>query len=368
RVNYHADGRLKEFTPQAGFPPLIHKGNVENLDACPTSSAILTPHTEFSDMYLVEVSRGCRHHCSFCLVGCAYQPLRFYRSETLRAQIDEGLALTHRIGLVGAALADHPDLIGLCRAIVDRGGQVHPASLRLEGISTELMDLLTASGLRTVTLAPEAGSERLRQVINKGLSEEQILEKTIVALEGGISHLKLYFMLGLPTEEQEDVEAIVKLTKRICHMTRKACHSRRPPWNIQLSISPFVPKPFTPFQWEAMEEVASLSAKLKQIQRALARIKQVRVFFNLPKWSYVQALLSRGDRRVGDLLQAAHHLRGDWRRAFREVNLNPDYYVYRRWEEDELLPWSHIDLGIDQEALKKKRKGLAQSYCSHLFS
>lgn len=356
RVDYHPDGRLKERTPQSGFPALIRKGTVADLDTSPTSSAILTPHTEFGNMFLVEVSRGCRHHCRFCLVGYVCQPLRFCRSETLRAQIDQGLALTQRIGLVGAALADYPDLIGLCNEIVDRGGRICPASLRLEGVSPELMKLWVASGQHTVTLAPEAGSERLRRVIHKGLSDEQILEKAVVALDGGISHLKLYFMIGLPTEGPEDVEAIVKLTQRICHVIQKACRSHRLPWDIQLSISPFVPKPFTPFQWEAMDEVTSLGAKLKQVQRGLARIKQVRVFYHVPKWATIQALLSRGDRRVSDLLLAAHQLRGDWRKAFREVNLNPDYYIYRQWEEDELLPWDHLDLGIDKESLKRERR------------
>ena len=239
---------------------------------------------------------------------------------------------------------------------MNREGQVCPASLRLEGISPELMALLAAGGQRTVTLAPETGSERLRRVINKRLLEDQILEKTAIAMESGISHLKLYFMLGLPTEEQEDVEAIVELTKQIHHVIQKSCHSRQLPWDIQLSISPFVPKPFTPFQWEAMEEVEILNTKLKQIKKALSKVRQVRVFHNVPKWSYIQALLSRGDRRVGDLLTVVHYLKGNWRKAFREVNLNPDYYVYRQREQDERFPWDHIDMGISKESLKQMRK------------
>ncbi|MBI1987982.1 MAG: radical SAM protein, partial [Nitrospinae bacterium] len=325
RVSYHSDGRLKEIAPQTGFPATVRKGWLKNLSTSPTSSVILTPDTEFSDIYLIEVSRGCSRRCHFCVAGHSYQPLRFYRTETLRSQIAEGLALTRKIGLVGVALTDIPDILSLCQEIVSQGGQVCPASLRMEGISPPLMELLAAGGQRSVALAPEAGTERLRKMIRKAFSEEEIVEKISISLRGGIAHFKLYFLIGLPTEGPEDVEAIVELTKKIRHIARKTCQSNRLPWNIQLSINPFVPKPFTPFQWEPMEEVGSLNVKLRTIKNGLARVGQVRVFHDGPKWSFIQALLSRGDRRVGDLLYAAHLLGGDWQRAFREINLNPEF-------------------------------------------
>ncbi|MBI2877494.1 MAG: radical SAM protein [Candidatus Tectomicrobia bacterium] len=356
QVRYHPDGRIEEMIPQPGFPATIQKWWLKDLDSSPTASVILTPDTEFSQIYLVEVSRGCSRRCHFCVAGHSYQPLRFYRTDTLRAQIAQGLAQTRKIGLVGVALTEIPGLLSLCQEIVAQGGQVCPASLRMEGISPPLMELLAAGGQRAVALAPEAGTERLRRMIRKNFSEEEIVEKVSISLQGGIAHFKLYFLVGLPTEGPEDVEAIVELTKKIQHIARKSGQSRRRPWTIQLSINPFVPKPFTPFQWEPMEEVRSLQAKLKAIKGGLAKVGQVQVFHDGPKWSFVQALLSRGDRRVGDLLYAAHRLGGDWYRAFREVNLNPEFYVYRPREEEEHFPWDHLDLGVSKRHLLAERK------------
>lgn len=350
-VRYHPSGTVQSFIPRAAAPPRVTRAVTSSLDRYPTHSAIITPHTEFGNMFLMEVSRGCMYRCRFCCLTACYQPLRRRSLESLTAAAAIGLRHNCRIGLIGATLADHPQLTSLCASILDQGGTFSVTSMRMDLVNEAFIELLSRSGHQTITLAPETGSERLRKVIHKGLTDEQIVRTIELMSAYRFRHLKLYFLIGLPTETASDIAAISELTKRIQHQFLKSRPRSRYPESITLSINAFIPKPGTPFQWHPFEEIASLQAKLKQIKNSLKKEKKVVVTWDLPKWSYLQCLLSRGDRRVSRILTAAHALGGNFAQAYRQVDVNPDFYVYRERALDEVFPWDFIDHGVSKESL-----------------
>ncbi len=305
-------------------------------------------------MFLVEVSRGCGRGCRFCAAGYVYRPPRHRDLERLKEVTSEGLGIRKKIGLIGPSVCDYPFLGELCQFILRESGLVSLASLRIDALTDEVLSCLAASSHKTLSLAPETGSVRLRRLIRKDFSEDQI-EKAVGDLVGhGIPNLRLYFMIGLPTETLADVKEIVSLTRRIKHHFLKASRSKGRIGRVTLSISPFVPKPATPFQWVSFEEVKSLKEKIKLLRSSLKGEGNVRVVSDLPKWSYIQALLSRGDRRVGRMLLMAHQLGGNWIKAFKEIPINPDFYVYRERSIDEIFPWDFIDQGFSKDLLVRE--------------
>jgi len=226
------------------------------------------------------------------------------------------------------------------------------SSLRVDAITPSLAQCLKQSDVQSVAIAPEAGSERLRRVLKKGYKEEEILEAVNTLVENGVFQIKSYFMIGLPSETDEDVKAIVDLAKRIRHQVVSNPKTQKRKWKLVLSVNPFVPKPATPFQWVSLDSVEELKKKLRMIQRELKGERQIDMIHDLPKWAYVQALLSRGDRRVGKILLEAHRWQGNWSRAFQESSLNPDFFVHRTRDLDEVFPWDFIDHGIPKEKLR----------------
>src|SRR5208337_4544210 len=244
---------------------------------------------------------------------------------------------------------DHPAVKELCRKILAAGGEIGISSLRADSADQELFQLLARGGVRSVALAPEAGSERLRKVLNKGLSQEDLAQAAVNLSRSGIPQLRLYFMVGLPTETLEEVAEIPRLVRFLEHCVLKDSRGKRHLGLITLSLSSFVPKPFTPFQWAPFMEVAELKKRLRLVSREFHGVKEVRVHTDLPKWAYVQALLARGDRRVGELLLAAHQ--HGWDRAFRESPVNPDFFTLRPRPPDELFPWDFIDHGLKKDYL-----------------
>jgi radical SAM superfamily enzyme YgiQ (UPF0313 family) len=345
---YYPSGYLAKYSernifcglePKPGMPPKIKRQWLPDLDQSPTSSQIITPYTEFSETFLVEVGRGCSQKCHFCLSGTLYQPLRFYSAEAILTQVKKGLPYTKRIGLISPDLTSFPDLLTLCQGIISLGGEISAPSLRINKISSPLLSLLASCGQKTITLAPEAGSYRLRKAINKDITDEEIFEAIGQVLAAGIMHMKLYFLIGLPTETQDDIATLVEMAKKVKHIAQKSFKSRKFAGNITLSLTTFIPKPSTPFERIGMETVESLKAKIKLIKRALSRVDNIIVVHDLPKWSYIQSLLARGDRLVGRFIYAAHCSQGNWPQVFKEINLNPDYYVYRHTKESEPLPW-----------------------------
>jgi radical SAM superfamily enzyme YgiQ (UPF0313 family) len=352
-VGYTSEGALSFWAPTEDVPSRISRPFVRDLSATATCSTVLTPNTAFGGSFLIEVGRGCHHGCRFCSAGFVYRPPRFRSEPSLARTIEQGLTRRHQIGLVGAAVSDLPGIASLCRRFSGPDITLSFSSLRADALSPELLDALGRSRVKTATIAPEAGSERLRRVINKGLREEDVLNAASALVAQGIPNLKLYFMVGLPTETRQDVEAIVGLVKHIKHAFLKSSRTRRAIGTLTVSVSSFVPKPFTPFQWAAMAEIGELKARIKHIQSELKRVPNVRVHSDLPRWAYIQALLARGDRRVAHILSRVHALAGNWPQALKTVSINPDFYVLRERDLNEILPWDFIDHHVDKSYLQQ---------------
>jgi hypothetical protein len=294
------------------------------------------------------------------MAGYLYLPPRNLGADTAKEQAAKADDLCGRIGLVGAALSDYPDINELCARIE---GGVSVSSLRADSVSEILIERLAQSGHKTISIAPEAGSERLRNVINKGITEEDILRAADMVFRHDIPNLKLYFIIGLPTETQDDVDAIVTLARAVHEVQLKRARTRGRIGRITLSVNSFVPKPFTPFQWEPMEPVERLNKKLRSLEKAIRTIGNMNIIHDLPKWEYIQALLARGDRRTGALINAAHQNGGDWKKAARTTEIDMDFYVYRRREFTELLPWDFIDIGVRKEYLiNEQQRALAEKF------
>ncbi|MBN2468303.1 MAG: radical SAM protein [Deltaproteobacteria bacterium] len=350
-VSYGEDGTLASFVPQKKVPSRVKRRWIQKVDSHVTRSIVTSPLMEFGGMYLVEISRGCCYDCRFCATGWIYRPVRPRSLKSLTPAIEKGLQSSKKIGLVSAAVSDHPEINGICDFIRERGGGLSVSSLRLNALKKELLSALQESGHQSVTLAPETGSERLRAVIKKHISNQDIFDAVELVALCKIPNLRLYFLVGLPTESMSDIEEIVALTKKIKHTMISSLKRKTLPGAITLCITPFVPKPFTPFQWVPFENLSLLRRKINHIQNGLRKERQVLVTFDLPKWAYVQALLSRGDRRVGKILLAVHENGGNWNQAFQMTDINPDFYVYRHRELTELLPWDFIDHGLKKEKL-----------------
>jgi len=354
RVVYAENGKIEAMSPEPGFPKKVERRWVAKIDQFPTQSTLFTPDTEFKEMALVEVNRGCPRGCRFCAACFVYHPFRNRSLSLLDSMSREALLKEHRIGLTGTAVSDHPQLLALCQSILSKQGGISLSSLRVDAITPSLIQCLREGEEHTVAVAPEAGSERLRRMLKKGYAEEEILKSVDTLVENGLFQIKCYFLIGLPSETDEDVKAILLLAKRIRHQILMVSRDQKKRWRLILSINPFIPKPATPFQWVPLEGVGELKKKLKIIQRGIQGERGMRMIHDLPKWAYIQALLSRGDRRVGKILVAAHRTQGDWGQALRETPTNADFYVYRRRELDEIFPWDFIDHGISKERLKEE--------------
>lgn len=361
RTRYKNDGTLESFEPGADVPPKIERIRMDDLDQDATCSAVLTPHTTFEQTFLIETGRGCPHGCRFCSAGFIYRPPRFRPVSQLEASIRQGAQLTDRIGLVGAAVSDLPGIEQLCEKFKDENLRISFSSLRADRLSDSLLAALKQSNVKTATIAPEVGSQRMRKVINKGLTENDILNAATTLVENGIPNLKLYFMVGLPTETAADVDAIISLVKQIKHRFLASSRARKHIGTITVSLNSFVPKPFTPFQWAAMDEVGTLKRKIKKIKTALKKVANLRINTDVPRWAYIQAMLSRGDRKVADILSLAHTNRGNWAQTFKTAPLNPDFYVLRERDLNERLPWDFIDHGIKKSYLQKEYQRAKQA-------
>jgi len=320
----------------------------KNLDDFPVTSVILTPDTELGNLYLIEVERGCNWGCRFCLVNKAFRPMRYRSIDKLIAQAELGLKYRKRLGLVGPAVSDHPQIEELLAELCQMGAELSISSLRVSPLSRIVLGEMAKGGARTIALAPEAGSQRLRQMIRKGISEEDVLESVGKVAEQGIKQLKLYFMIGLPTEKDEDIEEILNLTlkcKDILDKKKTGCR-------IVLNVAPFVPKAGTPFQWLPMAEPAILNHRLSMLKKGLVP-KGVTVKHESVAWSQVQAVLARGDAELAEILATIEQVSlSGWRKAVEKSHLDIDFYAHQRWDVSEKLPWSIIDSGTEPEKLR----------------
>ena len=275
----------------------------------------------------------------------------------------DGLQHRDAIGLVGAEMASVPGVDTLAEIAADAGGRLSPSSLKADCVTPRLAAALARGRTRSVTIAPEAGSERMRRVINKNLTEPDILRAADLLVGEGVQDLKLYFMVGLPSEEDDDVTAIAALTANIRARLCGTERARRRVANITVSVNPFVPKPWTPFQWDPMERIPTLKQKLALLRRSLSPIPNVHLDSESPRAAYFQTLLSRGDRRIAPVLRAIHAADGDWWRVIRDWQRagipgvpHPDAYVHRAYGEHDRLPWDFIDHRINKTYLWVERR------------
>ncbi|MCK4502360.1 MAG: radical SAM protein, partial [Desulfuromonadales bacterium] len=303
--DYAETGEVTQLNSENRVPAQVKRQFLHDLDQSPSRSFIQTEETEFGTMALTEVSRGCSRGCRFCAAGFVYLPPRERSLDNLLGQVDTGLCQRDRIGLVAAAVADYSNIQKLQQGILERNGQISMSSIRLDALTTEEVEILHQAGHKSVAIAPEAGSQRLRNFINKGIDEEQILASVQMLADGGIKNLKLYFIIGFPGEQQSDIDAIITLTESISAIWREAGRKRGQLGSLTLSVNPFIPKPFTPFQWAGMESGRSLKKKLRFLQSAISRIPNTRMNNESIRAAILQTFLSRGDRRIGQAVAQA---------------------------------------------------------------
>jgi radical SAM superfamily enzyme YgiQ (UPF0313 family) len=348
-VDYAADGTIAAFTPceGTGAPATVKKAALKTTEAVdPPSTTIFTPETEFGSRFLVEVVRGCANLCRFCWAGYNYLPVRAFPKDRILQLAEQARPHSARVGLVSIALCDHPDIEEILTKLVAMGYSISPASLRLDDLTPTLVRLLRESGERTLTIAPEVGSDRLRRVINKTVTNEEILSAAELIFASGIENLKLYFMIGLPTETDEDLVGIRDLTLQLRDIMMSHARGRGHVGRIIGSVNPLVPKPGTAYQWLPMENDASIDRKIKRVRSLTAGIDNV--YFNIKseRHSFYQALLSLGDRRVAPAIEAAERNGGNWRAAVAEAGVDADFFVFRDRSHDPVLPWDIIDGGM----------------------
>jgi len=318
----------------------------------------MTSSTAFKDTFLVETLKGCPHGCRFCTAGFIYRPPRVYPVETILSAIDEAREKTDRLGLVSSAILDHPQMTQICQYGQEKGIRLSFSSLRADKLSDSILSILSDAKVKTATIAPEAGSQRMRNIINKKLDESQILEAARRLVDRGIINIRLYFMIGLPFEQREDVRAIVTLAKEIKSVFLEAARKKKKIGTLTLSINPFIPKPCTPFQWSGMLDEKELNRRKKIIQDGLKKIANVKLNFESFRQARVHALLSLGDRKAADLIEQALDI--GWTQTLKK---HPDYchtVIYSQKPLPEAskpsfaLPWSFLAHRVSDEFLLKE--------------
>lgn len=346
--DYKESGELEAIYPIGDAPSRVERQWVKNLDDFPAHTVVVTDETEFN-LYLIETARGCGRHCRFCMAGYCFRRPRNRSLDVLKDAVKAAKVYGKRIGLMGAAISDYPEIDALSEYILSEELTMSVASFRADSVTETMIRSLAESGMKTITLAPEAGSARMRAVINKGIEEEHLFRAMDLGMAAGIRHYRLYIMFGLPYETEDDVDAVADLAGRLKDYLER--HESR--GTLTLSINPFIPKPFTPFQWAPMANKKYIEAALKRLKKTLSGRKGIEMIAEPTKSAYIQGVLARGDRRVSRALYRAHQSGGakSFSRVMKEEALKDEDYLYREYGEREILPWDVLDMGMKKEYL-----------------
>jgi radical SAM superfamily enzyme YgiQ (UPF0313 family) len=362
---YDEAGRLSGMrSTMDGAATPVRKAAVRTTDLLePPHTSIFTPDTEFGSRFLIEIVRGCANLCRFCWAGYNYLPVRAFPTERILQLAEAARPCATRAGLVSIALCDHPDIEEILRRLIAMGYSISPASLRIDDLTDTIVSLLRQSGERTVTIAPETGSDRLRRVINKTVTNAEILDRVDRIFASGIENLKLYFMIGLPTETDDDLVAIRDLTSEMHARMLRHARARGRIGRLVGSVNPLIPKPGTAYQWLPMEDDARIERKMKRLRTLMAGLDNVYFTIKSVRHSYYQALLSLGDRRVAGAVEIAERNGGNWRAAVAEAGIDADAYVFRDRSQDAYLPWDIIDGGMKAAFFRSEfEKGLREEW------
>jgi len=342
---YDEKGLLKKYEIEKGFPAKVENRKAD-LEKIETYSSIVTPLSHFKDMFIVETERGCAWKCRFCAAGHLYKPFRTHKKEKIISEIEKYAGDSKSVGLLGSMVSDLPFLEELCCDLYQKGYQIGVSSLRVDKVTPGLLDILIKSGLKTLTLAPEAGTERMWKIIDKRIDREDVLCAARLAREKNLEKLKLYFIIGLPFEKRKDVEGIVDLVKDVGEAFMVAR-------KIILSINPFVPKAHTPFQWAPMDSEKSLREKLKIISDGVRGLKGVKFEKKSIKEAVLQGVLSQGNRKVG--MGLYYHIKENLplAQAFKKAGVDTEFLAFKEKPKDYLFPWEIVETGIGREGLFK---------------
>ncbi len=386
-VSYEEDGRIAAITPQNDAPAVVQKRIVKDMDTVPYPTGDLVPFTQVvHDRVMLELMRGCSKGCRFCQAGVIYRPVREKKLETLLTEARSLLKNSgyDELGLLSLSTADYSCVGPLIDALMDEHGKnrvsVSLPSLRVDAFSVGLAEKVQQVRKSGLTFAPEAGTQRMRDIINKGVREEDIMESAVAASLAGWSSIKLYFIIGLPGETMADVAGIAETARRILWNAKKARpEGWKKPFMVSVSVASFIPKPQTPFQWQGQEDRASLKVKQDTLRELFKHIKGAKLSCHEMELSFLEATFSRGDRRLGQVLlkawQAGCKFDGwreffqyeKWLQAFADCGLDPKWYAGRQLTYDDILPWQHLSAGVDLAWLwqewQKAQAGIVTPCC-----